>query len=141
MGYYITQSESSVSISARNVPAAFAALKAAAKARVDKNLGWGWCDPACILEAETFEEAMHAARWDVSNLPDTGEVIDLFFSGEKSADEVQPLLAIAPFVNNGSYIAMRGEDDYFWKWVFRDGKLYEVNGYIAYYDNEAVEVQ
>ena len=36
------------------------------------------------------------------------------------------LNAIAPFVEEESYIEMRGEDDVYFRWVFRNGKVEEI---------------
>lgn len=115
MGYYINQEDADFRILAGNIPAAHQALRNAAEGQ-----DWGWVDMDVVATAPTFREAMSVARWEVF-MNDAGDVIDIAFDGEKAAEEDEPLAAIAPFVEAGSWIEMSGEEGERWRWTF-DGK-------------------
>ena len=55
-----------------------------------------------------------------------GEIVNLEFDGEKSGDEDILFRAIAPFVESGSFIEMRGEDGCQWRCLFHKGELHEI---------------
>lgn len=60
-------------------------------------------------------------------IDDDGNVTGIDFMGEKmSYCEDEMFKKIAPFVENGSFIEMRGEDGSMWRWVFKDGKCREI---------------
>jgi len=64
---------------------------------------------------------------------DDGNVIDLDFAGDKLAyDEDKMFQKIAPFVEDGSFIEMRGEDGAMWRWVFSDGKVREIKSKVIW---------
>ena len=81
----------------------------------------GWVEGRRVLEAKTFEDALGECRFEVEK--DSDKYDYLYFSGEKySGNEMDILGAIAPFVEDGSYIEMFGEDGEIWRWVFhKDG--------------------
>lgn len=72
------------------------------------------------MKAETLEEVLKAWRWD-ADTNEAGDIVDLQFQSEKLGDDKVLLNAIAPFVKEGSYIKMHGEDNSTWRWHF-DGK-------------------
>ena len=47
------------------------------------------------------------------------------FYGEKLGDDEIFLSALAPYVEDGSYLEFEGEDGYSWRWSFKNGKLVE----------------
>lgn len=69
-----------------------------------------------------IEEIFQYWRWEVY-LDDDGNICDLNFEGSKLGDDHILLNAIAPFVREGSYIEMRGEDNEHWRWVIHQGKI------------------
>jgi len=56
------------------------------------------------------------------------------FEREKIGQEDLLFDAIAPWVREGSYIEMSGEDDAMWRWVFRGGGCHEVTPTITWED-------
>lgn len=60
--------------------------------------------------------------------------------GEKLWDQREFLSVIAEFCNEGSYIEISGECGDIWRWVVKDGQLYEVNPSIDW-SPDAIEVE
>ena len=56
-------------------------------------------------------------RW-APELNDDGDIIALYFEGEKLGDDVLLWQAIAPAVADGSFLEMVGEDGCIWRWWF-----------------------
>lgn len=91
---------------------------------------YSWVTTEAFLKADNIFDALDA--WDIELTQEEGED---FASGiqlysEKLGDEHYVLEAIAPFVEDGSYIDMKGEDDYYWRWSFRNGTLQELGATI-----------
>lgn len=61
-----------------------------------------------------------------------GNIIDLDFTGEKLWDHEKMCEQIAPFVEDGSYIEMHGEDGAMWRWVFQNGAFHEIEANITW---------
>lgn len=80
--------------------------------------------PSDVLVAETFETALYACRWECI-LNKEGDIISLYFNGEKLGDEEEMFKAISPAVENNSYIEIKGEENLIWRWVFEKGKCKE----------------
>lgn len=55
------------------------------------------------------------------DLDHDGNIIGVSFIGHKLSDEFTALQKAAPYVRNGSYIEMHGEDGDHWKWIFQNG--------------------
>ena len=56
-----------------------------------------------------------------------GDIDGVEFCAEKLRDEYSMFREIAPFVRDGSFIEMRGEDSLVWRWAFRGGQCHEVD--------------
>jgi hypothetical protein len=132
MGYCMEQMGASFAILPENVMKALKAVKAMHK-RVDQNGGGGswkngkttarwysWVSEDFHLK-NTLSEILHEWRWEIEH-GEEGGVIGIQFEGEKLGDDEQLFDAIAPFVEEGSYIEMMGEDGTRWRWEF-DGKM------------------
>jgi hypothetical protein len=64
---------------------------------------------------------------------DDGNIIGLEFVGDKVVyDEEKMFQKIAPFVEDGSFIEMRGEDGAMWRWVFSGGTVREVRATVVW---------
>jgi len=71
----------------------------------------------------------------LAELDDEGEIIELYFNGDKLAcDEDIMFQAIAPYVEDGSFIEMVGEDGDCWRWIFKDAKCKEVRAEVTWPD-------
>jgi len=77
------------------------------------------------ISADTLEELFEIFRWEIQS-NEHGDVSDIFFNGEKSGygEDLEFFQAVAPYVKEGSYIEMHGEDGSLWRWIF-DGKTCE----------------
>ena len=60
------------------------------------------------------------------------EMNSIYFEGEKYGDDDLIFNAIAPYVEDGSYIQMNGEDGAIWRWVFENGKCVEKQATITF---------
>jgi hypothetical protein len=95
-----------------------------------------------VLECATLEEALGAWRWIAITddgpdgmtdaVPGPRNIVGLEFIGEKLGDEDALFAALAPFVDEGSYVAVVGEDGRVWRWVFRGCRCYCQAGRLTY---------
>jgi len=83
-----------------------------------------WVDMA-YLQDTTLYKALEKWRWTPAE-NEAGDIIDIRFDGEKLGDEALLFDALAPFVREGSYIEMHGEDETWWRWWFHNGGCHEV---------------
>lgn len=139
MGYYIASRDCQFVIKRVNMEPALKALKKAIK----KNKGWDWVGEREILDSKSLSEAMKALRWPLcfhGDLKDDGllDAISIYFDGEKLGSEDEFFAALAPYVEDGSYIEAVGEDDNRWRWAFRNGKFTIENAIVSYENYEAV---
>lgn len=63
---------------------------------------------------------------------DDGNITDIDFVGDKLADDEVLFQKIAPYVREGSFIEMEGEDGECWKWVFKGGKCKEIKARLVW---------
>ena len=85
---------------------------------------FSWVNTDKYKNATTLEEAVIAWRWQLCG-PEDGDVTEMFFDGEKLGDDEHLLRAIAPFVKDGSWIEIEGEDER-WRWCFAGGELHTI---------------
>jgi len=97
---------------------------------------FSWVDTGVVLKATELSEAMQGWGWPIDEDETTGDVTDIYFYGEKAGQEELLFKAIAPFVKDGSYIEMVGEDGSIWRWLFKGGKCVEQNATVSYGDDE-----
>ena len=68
-------------------------------------------------------------------MDDDGNIVGVEFVGEKiSYSEDTMFDAIAPYVEDGSFIEMTGEDGCMWRWVFKNGTCKEQRATITWDD-------
>ena len=120
MGYYMEQFDQTFRISAENKAAAFEALKSWALKKMERNAAYAHLGCSPIGNAMELEDALSELDWETGT-DDCGNIIEMCFSGEKLHDEDEWLDAIAPHVDKGSQLMMRGEDGRSWCWYF-DGE-------------------
>jgi hypothetical protein len=58
-------------------------------------------------------------RWDVCE-DENGNVNKIDFTGDKLGDDKILFDAIAPFVDEGSFIKIIGENNFVWTWFFNE---------------------
>ena len=55
-----------------------------------------------------------------------GNITEIEHTGQKLGRDYEQFQKAAPYVKDGSYIEMHGEDGERWRWVFQDGKCREI---------------
>lgn len=129
MGYCMSQQECQFFIAKKDCKKALRAIKDLAKKK-DQRSGWGpegthfaWVDND-FVESKTLEDILAKWRWR-PEFNKEGDLVFLDFEGEKSGDDFILFQALAPYVKDGSYIQMSGENNVFWRWVFQRGEVEE----------------
>lgn len=142
MGYHMWQDDCNFVIKAANFPAALQAIKDLMVNKEDMDGGfwsggvqtdrwYSFVHTDAVMESETLIDALSAWRWDAQTRGD-GDIYFISFTGEKSGQDKLLFRAIAPYVKNGSYICMRGEDGALWRWYFEDGTCKDQEGRVIY---------
>ena len=124
MGYYMDLREAVFEIKKGKKIEAMNAIKRA----VDEGRIVAWVNGKATESADTFEDALGSCRWEYYTYDDGHgkSTQGLYFDGEKLGSDYNLFCAIAPYVKDGSYIEMQGEDGEIWRWKFKDGNCYEV---------------
>jgi hypothetical protein len=143
MGYHMNQRDAVFKIKAENVDKTLEAVKGLAET-VDENGSGGacgggkktetwysWVTTEVFANANTLQEAMSEWRWDIDT-DDEGNVVWIDFMGEKIGDEEFLFNAIAPYVEDGSFIEMQGEDGAIWRWNFTGEECFSENARIVW---------
>lgn len=141
MGYCMDLRDYDFVIKKENFGKALLAIKALANktdemsggvfSRTGRDKCFAWVNTLEFLDAETLAEALKAWRWDVE-CDKEGNIDGIMFMGEKSGDDLVLFSAIAPFVEENSFIEMEGEDGCIWRWVFSNGECEEKYGNIVF---------
>ena len=92
---------------------------------------FSWVNTEDFMEAQHIKEALRAWRWWVG-FNESGDIDNINFEGEKYGDDKVVFGAIAPFVVDGSYIQMLGEDGEMWRWIFNNGELETITGKVTF---------
>ena len=142
MGYHMWQDDCNFVIKAADFPAALQAIKDLMLNKEDMDGGswsgevhterwYSFVHTDAVMESETLIDALSAWRWDAQTR-EGGDIYFVSFTGEKSGQDKLLFRAIAPYVKNGSYICMRGEDGALWRWYFEDGTCKDQEGRVIY---------
>ena len=127
MGYCISLADYDFILAAEQKDAALAAMKALPDGH------YSWVDIDEIRNCKTLEGALREWCYE-PEVDDGGNIVGFEFSGEKIGDEDRMFRAIAPFVKDGSFIEMHGEDGARWRWKFVNGQMKEINARIVWDD-------
>ena len=68
--------------------------------------------------------------------PKNGDVEEVMQEGSGLGELTELFLVIAPWVKSESWVSGRGEDGSLWRWYFKDGTLYEQDGFTVYEEGE-----
>ena len=129
MGYYIEQVDGSIELPLRNANFAVDAIK---KWMRDERKMDDWNRYDKIEDLAVEFNMIATFNTDLSEYLIDNE-------GEKLWDQREFLSVIAEFCNEGSYIEISGECGDRWRWLVKDGQLYEVNPSIDW-NPDAIEV-
>ena len=96
-------------------------------------IGYAGVDVRTAARAATLEEAVAAWGWELI-CDETGDVSDIRGPDcGKLCDESRLFEAIAPFVDDGSYIQIQRDDDLsIWRWVFAAGSCRFLRGRLVF---------
>ena len=95
---------------------------------------YGFVEEENVARANNFKDAAEAFRWDMW-VDDEGDIYGTMFNGEKYTGSEQTFFnTIAPYVREGSYIEMQGEEGEMWKWYFNGMECMEYQAQIIYPD-------
>jgi len=134
MGYYIDQEEVHFFIAKKDHVKALEAIhNLAGKETISDSGGrhFSWVNTDCFLSAKTLTDALEVWRWTAEEDAE-GNITYLYFEGQKLGDDLILFEAIAPYVKEGSYICMRGEDGEHWRWFFENDMCVEQTGKVVY---------
>lgn len=127
------QINSNFQIKSEDKNKALEAIKALASGVPGFEKKFAWVNNKSVALSETFEEAM--CEWGWETITDNeGNIIGISFKGEKLGDDFELFEAIAPFVKEGSFIQMSGEEDEIWRWSFNGEKCFEIYPTIIWED-------
>lgn len=123
MGILLEQTKTSIRITKVKQGTALQALQALIADMEDPY----WIEPEIIAGSTTLKEALDECRWFAEVCPLSGDIISLNFGGQKLGEEYEIFKALAPFIEDGSYLGIRWEGNY-GQWVsgqyrFEHGKL------------------
>jgi hypothetical protein len=142
MGYYMRQMDSDFRVKREQFKPMLQAI-AELMAQTDKMGGgsssgerwFSWVNTANVMRPlkealaaedqsaidQGIKDVFREWRWTV-DIDDDG-ILAIFFDGEKSGDDGYLWSAISPYVEDGGYINMLGEDGAQWRWEFNSGKM------------------
>ena len=131
MGYCMELFDQDFTILAANKQAAFDLLKQWERRKLEKYPSLNECQP--LGNSNTFEDALAELDWE-AEIDEEGNIAGLCFMGEKLRDEDVWLDALAPAVEKGSKLLMRGEDGYLWCWYFNGESCTAYDGKVVFPD-------
>jgi hypothetical protein len=141
MGYCMTQEESEFFIAANDIASAMQAMRELS-IQTDKMSGasyqggkvvsrhFSWVDMD-YAQKTSFPKMLECWGWE-PYVDDEGNIASIEFQRTKLGDEVHLFKALAPFVKEGSFIQMRGEDGSLWRWTFDGKKMLEKFGTVVW---------
>jgi hypothetical protein len=101
--------------------------------RAHGNGYFSWMNDTDPDQWDSIKEAMSEWRYPVQ-FDKEGNVVGIGFNGEKMGQEEFMFQTIAPFVEAGSCIHMRGEDGSQWRWEFDGKTMKEKQGKVSFED-------
>lgn len=125
MGYCITLNHGNITIKADKKPFALEAVRALAQQTTAIHKRFDWVDTDDFFLAKTLEGALKAWRYEARVDKTTGDINGVEFLGEKLGDDDTLWKALAPFIENESYLEYSGEDGAMWRWSFINGQFRE----------------
>lgn len=90
-----------------------------------------WADNQRIIVCLHLEDALDELGWD-AEMDEDYNITDIQFSAEKLGDEAEFFALLAPYVEAGSFIEMRGEDGERWRWTFDGSTMREQRATVSW---------
>lgn len=135
MGYYMSMIDNKFKIKKENFEEALNNLKGVF---IPENMNccdyvngkhiphFSWVDTSSVLKSKTLCKALEEIRYK-PEYDNNGDICNVEFTGQKYGSENVFFNALAPYVENGSYIAFEGEDGDTWEWLFNNGKVEQID--------------
>ena len=131
MGWCMSQEDSSFEIKRENFDDCLKAIKHLIEDNADCH--WMWKDINKVLKTNNLVTALsNLWGWEFEYDEESEGITGIAFHGEKIGDEQLIFDAIAPFVEENSFIEMTGDDATHWRWIFKDGKCEERDAKISW---------
>ena len=142
MGYYVTTEESELRIRAEDKKLAYQAVCAINAPEYNHlkrggssaggewvEVWYSWMPADYPSETETLEDVLELVGFEIEH-DDNGDIIGVSYGNKTGAEDIF-MLALAPYVEDGSYILWLGEDGHRWMWKFQDGTMlrHDVKGF------------
>lgn len=89
-----------------------------------KEMWFSWMNDFPYDKDFTTVELLERIGFDDVDTDIDGNIIHLFYDG-KTGQENLFLATLAPFIEDGSIIEWKGEEDERWRWVFEGGEMFE----------------
>lgn len=135
MGYYVNTEDINVIVPKDLLEPAYKAvlalndqddLKRGGSFGAERKYWFSWM-PEDLTTLSDLREVFTELGFENTDYNDKGDLV-LGHYNNKTGQEDIFLYAIAPFVQENSYVIWKGEDDTYWKHEFRDGKMLTYNG-------------
>ena len=140
MGYCISMDSAEFFIEVKHMPDVLAAMKKMFEpAEIQKHAGlakatrYSWMGDANPQEWQHAKEGFQEWGYPVG-FDEMGNIVEIDFELEKMGGEEKMFRAIAPWVKDGSYIHMHGEDGSQWRWLFKGGACKTQDAVITFED-------
>lgn len=87
----------------------------------EREYWYSWMPADYPSETNSLEQVLELLGFELAH-DDNGDIIDLSYY-QKTGNEDIFMLALAPYVEDGSYILWQGEDGERWMWKFQNGTM------------------
>lgn len=138
MGYWFRISDQDFRIEAGKVGAAHNALLGLVRENPKAYVGYPYTEDRIEAALKQWEKSFERLIFDLGYSIDgdgDGNVDCIYLEHDKFHDEDEMFFeVIAPFVKEGSFVQFTGEDDYMWRYAFKDGKCVEQYPIIKWVD-------
>ena len=89
-----------------------------------------------VSDESFFQELFREYGFEIDLNAKTKDLDGLFQEGSSSCNSEELWEVLAPYVKSGSWINGHGEDDSYWQWRFKDGKVSDFSGVVVYDTND-----
>ncbi len=114
-------------------------LKGKETTDADRGRQFMWIgDSNDFMDKDNLNDALSVWRWNIVDVDEKGNVLDIEFTGEHYGDEDILFSVLAPYVEPGSFIVMSGEDGIIWRWFFNKQKVEKQFARLVF-DGQALE--
>ncbi len=134
MGYCMTQTDGSFRMKREKQDAAFKAVKEQMGGKA-----YHWQEANWMKGVRDIQAVFDAWLYQPETDDETGDIVALEFCAEKLGDELELFKVIAPFVEAGSFLEMRGEDGTMWRWNFNGTECKEQYARVEWDEDEEKE--